>query len=68
MNTLHAFKKEGWKVVGTNLSKSNCNLVDIKNENKVIICLGNEGKGLRTNVLNECDWLYYQQGSKEAIE
>ncbi|MCF0108514.1 MAG: RNA methyltransferase, partial [Erysipelotrichaceae bacterium] len=47
-------KKEGFMVVGTDLSNS-VPLKELKQQGKMVIVLGNEGQGMRKDVSSLCD-------------
>eukprot|EP01038_Epipyxis_sp_PR26KG_P008158 gene8158-11041_t len=47
----------GWQVIGTDLSENSKSLFDIPLDKPTILVLGNEGHGIRTNVLRKCTHL-----------
>lgn len=57
MKFLDKSKENGWQVVGTDLSPRSVSLYDVPNTTPTILVLGNEGHGIRTNVLRRCDHL-----------
>ena len=57
MRFLDKSKENGWQVVGTALNKDSINISDMKLDKPTILVLGNEGRGIRTNILNRCDIL-----------
>jgi len=57
MRFLDASKENGWKVVGTDLSDKSIPLSQVPLQSPSILVLGNEGQGIRTNILRRCDYL-----------
>ena len=55
MRFLDGSKENGWSVVGTSLGDETVGLSDVSFQAPTILVLGNEGYGIRTNVLNRCD-------------
>lgn len=53
-NKIFELKEKNIKVIGTSLSKSK-SLEDIEKYDKYAIIFGNEGNGVRNNILNLCD-------------
>jgi 21S rRNA (GM2251-2'-O)-methyltransferase len=49
--------KEGWYVVGTSLGSDSMLMQDVPRDRPTILVLGNEGHGIRTNVLRRCTHL-----------
>jgi 21S rRNA (GM2251-2'-O)-methyltransferase len=56
--------ENGWQVIGTSLEGS-VNLVDAPLDKPTIVVLGNEGHGVRTNILNRCTQLVRIPGGSE---
>lgn len=56
MKFLDLSKTNGWQVVGTALSPTATTL-DTLPLQPTILLLGNEGHGLRTNVIRKCDYI-----------
>ena len=56
--------ENGWQVIGTSLEGS-VNLVDAPLDKPTIVVLGNEGHGIRTNILNRCTQLVRIPGGSE---
>ena len=57
MNWLDQCKENGWQVVGTALSESAIPFKELPRDKPTILVLGNEGHGIRTNILRRCDHL-----------
>lgn len=58
MTLLDRAKDEGWLVVGTAMKGKTCVAMgDVPRDRPVLLVLGNEGFGLRTNVQTRCDYL-----------
>lgn len=58
--------KNGWQVVGTALSRNTVKLKDLPLDKPTIVILGNEGHGIRTNILNRCTHLVRIGGNSES--
>ena len=54
------------QVVGAALEESSINLVDLDLSKPTILVLGNEGHGVRTNILKRCDALVKIRGREGA--
>lgn len=54
MKFLDKSRDNGWQVVGTSLSPSAVGLDQISLDKPTILVLGNEGHGIRTNILRRC--------------
>ena len=63
MKFLDKSKVNGWQVVGTALTDNSINIKDLKVEKPTILVLGNEGSGIRTNILVRCDTLVKISGT-----
>lgn len=57
MKFLDKSKENGWQVIGTALSNDSIGLNEIPIGVPTIIVLGNEGHGIRTNILRRCSHL-----------
>ena len=57
MRFLDRSKLNGWQVVGTSLAESAVDLQDSSFDQPTILVLGNEGYGVRTNIMRRCDKL-----------
>ena len=57
MRFLDSSKSNGWQVVGTSISDRAVELPRVPTTKPTILVLGNEGHGIRTNILNRCDHL-----------
>jgi 23S rRNA (guanosine2251-2'-O)-methyltransferase len=57
MKFLDKSKENGWNIVGTALSKESISLSKLPVTKPTIVVLGNEGHGIRTNILNRCSHL-----------
>lgn len=60
MRFLKRSKENGWRVVGTSVSERSVTLHDLPagpDAPPTIVVLGNEGYGVRANVLRECEFL-----------
>lgn len=57
MKFLDKSREAGWQVVGTALSDESMPLADLPVEQPTIVVLGNEGHGIRTNILRRCTHL-----------
>lgn len=53
VNTINGFKKQGFFVYGSAMEGTNCNNVDFSD--KVLLIIGNEGKGISRLVEQNCD-------------
>ena len=49
--------ENGWQVIGTSLDEGSIDLKDTPLEKPTIVVLGNEGHGVRTNILKRCTQL-----------
>ena len=54
----------GWQVVGTSLGEESVLMADIPKDRPTILVLGNEGHGIRTNVLRKCSHLVRIDGGQ----
>lgn len=61
-------KESGWQVIGTSIEEKAIQLNEAPLEKPTILVLGNEGHGLRTNVLRKCDHQVYIPGKKPIRE
>lgn len=57
MRFLDATKENGWQVVGTALGEKSVPLKELPLQKPTLLVLGNEGHGIRTNILKRCDHL-----------
>lgn len=57
MKFLDESRKNGWQIVGTALDPSAINLNALPLDKPTVLVLGNEGHGIRTNILRRCDVL-----------
>jgi 21S rRNA (GM2251-2'-O)-methyltransferase len=57
MKFLDNAKENGWQVIGTALSGSSVRVDEMTLDRPTILVLGNEGHGIRTNILRRCDAL-----------
>ncbi|CAM9265182.1 unnamed protein product [Choristocarpus tenellus] len=58
MRFLKSSRENGWRIIGTAISERSTALEEIEpRAAPTIVVLGNEGYGLRTNVVRECDVL-----------
>jgi 21S rRNA (GM2251-2'-O)-methyltransferase len=57
MRFLDRSKANGWQVVGTSLAPTAIDLKQAVFDKPTILVLGNEGHGMRTNIVNRCDVL-----------
>lgn len=57
MKFLDNCKKNEWQVVGTALSDDSISLSELPLTKPTVLVLGNEGHGVRTNILNRCNLL-----------
>lgn len=58
MKFLDKSVENGWQVVGTDLGETSIPLEDYStNQKPTIVVLGNEGHGIRTNILKRCNTL-----------
>jgi 21S rRNA (GM2251-2'-O)-methyltransferase len=55
---------EGWQVVGTSLGDGSTLMAEIPKNRPTILVLGNEGHGIRTNVLRKCSHLVRIEGGE----
>eukprot|EP01035_Chromulina_nebulosa_P019244 gene19244-25095_t len=67
MKFLDESAKSGWQIVGTALEGKTTSLVDLPLDKPTIVVLGNEGHGIRTNILNRCEYLL-KLGSNNRID
>ena len=63
MKFLDKSKANGWQVVGTALSDNSIDMKELDLTKPTILVLGNEGHGVRTNILTRCDALVRINGS-----
>ena len=66
MRFLDRSKANGWQVVGTSLASNAIKLKDATFDKPTILVLGNEGHGMRTNIVNRCDVLVCIPGPSET--
>lgn len=66
MRFLDRSRANGWQVVGTSLSDKSIDILDAKFDQPTILVLGNEGFGMRTNIVNRCDVLVKIMGGTES--
>jgi len=66
MRFMDASKKNGWQVVGLSLDSESVPLSEVKLDRPTILALGNEGHGLRTNILRQCETLCKINGVTDA--
>lgn len=61
---------EGWHVVGTSLGEGSMLMSEIPKDRPTILVLGNEGHGIRTNVLRKCSHLVRIEGgqSEDSVD
>ena len=64
-NIIDILKEEGYVLYGTKVTKSTI-LKDIKFNNKYAIIMGNEGNGVKKELLNKCDKYIYIKMNKEC--
>lgn len=57
MKFLDESKANGWQIVGTSLSEGAIDVQELDVSKPTILVLGNEGYGVRTNIINRCDQL-----------
>lgn len=57
MKFLDNSKENGWQVIGTALSGTSVRVEEMTLDRPTILVLGNEGHGIRTNILRRCDVL-----------
>ena len=53
-------------MVGTSLEENSIDMKDLEVSKPTILVLGNEGHGIRTNILKRCDSLLKIKGSEKA--
>ena len=71
MRFLKRSRENGWRVVGTAVTESSAPLYDLPagpDAPPTIVVLGNEGYGVRTNVLRECEFLVEVTGAGGGAE
>eukprot|EP01041_Mallomonas_annulata_P002969 gene2969-5828_t len=70
MRFLDESNKNGWQVIGTALDETSIDIKDIPLTKPTIVVLGNEGHGIRTNILKRCDVLVRitGQGDESAVD
>lgn len=71
MRFLKRSRENGWRVVGTAVSERSGPLYDLPagpDAPPTIVVLGNEGYGVRTNVLRECEFLVEVTGAGGGAE
>ncbi|EKX45738.1 hypothetical protein GUITHDRAFT_86895 [Guillardia theta CCMP2712] len=61
MQFLNWSKELGWQVIGSALGENSVPVSSTKLTKPTLLVMGNEGRGLRTNVLRECDVLVQVQ-------
>lgn len=57
MRCLDKSKEQGWQVIGTEISSSAVDFRQVPLNKPTIVVLGNEGHGMRTNIVRRCDHL-----------
>ena len=62
MRFLDKSKENGWQVVGTALEEGSIDMRLLDLTKPTILVLGNEGHGIRTNILKRCDALVKIRG------
>jgi len=68
MQFLEFSKELGWQVVGSALNTNSVSAGSLKLDKPTLLVMGNEGRGLRTNVLRLCDILVQIDGGKRASD
>lgn len=68
MRFLDNSKENGWQVVGADLGSSAVSLDALKVDRPTILVLGNEGHGMRVNIVKRCDQLVYLPGSGSDVD
>lgn len=63
MDFIHKFKQSGYKIYGTALENGK-GLSTFANEEKVVLIFGNEGSGIKEDILKECDDRIYIEMSR----
>ena len=58
--------ENGWQIVGTSLGEGSVEMHEVPHEKPTILVLGNEGHGIRTNVLRKCTHLVRIDGGSEG--
>jgi len=66
MRFLDKSKDAGWAVCGTSLGEGTVEVSAADFSRPTILVLGNEGHGIRTNVLNRCDTTVKLEGGSES--
>ena len=66
MRFLDKSKEAGWQVVGTSVGEGSIELGEVPKDKPTIVVLGNEGFGIRTNVLNRCTHLVRIEGGEDG--
>mmetsp|Transcript_27998 Transcript_27998/g.39837 ORF Transcript_27998/g.39837 Transcript_27998/m.39837 type:complete len:445 (+) Transcript_27998:10-1344(+) len=64
MRFLDRSTESGWQVVGTDLGEKSIELKECPMDRPTVVVLGNEGHGVRTNVLRRCSHLVKIAGGK----
>eukprot|EP01039_Chlorochromonas_danica_P004783 gene4783-5243_t len=71
MRFLDGAKDQGWQVVGTHLGPQSIPLAQLPLTQPTVLVLGNEGHGMRTNIVNRCSHLVRIDGaggSESAVD
>lgn len=68
MQFLEQSKQVGWQVIGSALSSESVPAGKLTIDKPTLLVMGNEGRGLRTNVLRLCDVLVQIEGGNHAGE
>ena len=66
--TLQQLKEAGAWIVGTALGENSSNLKDLPKDRAWVAVLGNEEKGLRNEVLKNCDYVAQIPGGKGTVD
>ena len=69
MRFLDKSRENGWQVVGTSVGEGSIKMEEVPKDKPTILVLGNEGHGIRTNVLKRCSHLVrVDGGSADGID
>mmetsp|Transcript_89405 Transcript_89405/g.144804 ORF Transcript_89405/g.144804 Transcript_89405/m.144804 type:complete len:158 (+) Transcript_89405:332-805(+) len=68
MQFLEFSKELGWQVVGSALNTNSVSAGSLKLDKPTLLVMGNEGRGLRTNVLRLCDILVQIDGGTRVSD
>lgn len=66
MRFLDESKKNGWQIIGTALGDSAIDIKQLPLDKPTVVVLGNEGHGIRTNILRRCDALIRIEGGERS--